>query len=74
MKTTSRGCAPYIPLQQPGQNRLGRVDHRRPRVRPPQPESMLVLWEKDQRRFLFFWNEKLYKQFIAYNAEKVQRL
>ena len=33
-------------------------------------ESMLVLWEKDQRRFLFFWNEKLYKQFIAYNAEK----
>ena len=33
-------------------------------------ESMLVLWEKEQRRFLFFWNEKLYKQFIAYNAEK----
>lgn len=33
-------------------------------------ESMLVMWEKDQRRFLFFWKEKLYKQFIAYNAEK----
>jgi hypothetical protein len=33
-------------------------------------ESMLVIWEKDQRRFLFFWNEKLYKQFIAYNADK----
>jgi hypothetical protein len=33
-------------------------------------ESMMVMWEKDQRRFLFFWKEKLYKQFIAYNAEK----
>lgn len=33
-------------------------------------ESMLVMWEKDQRRFLFFWKEKLYKQFVAYNAEK----
>jgi len=32
-------------------------------------ESMLVLWEKDQRRFLFFWNDKLYKQYIAFNAE-----
>lgn len=32
-------------------------------------ESMLVMWEKDQRRFLFFWNDKLYKQFIAFNAE-----
>lgn len=32
-------------------------------------ESMIVLWEKDQRRFLFFWQEKLYKQFIAFNAE-----
>jgi hypothetical protein len=32
-------------------------------------ESMLVLWEQDQRRFLFFWNDKLYKQFIAFNAE-----
>ena len=33
-------------------------------------EAMLVMWEKDQRRFLFFWKEKLYKQFIAYNADK----
>jgi hypothetical protein len=30
---------------------------------------MVVLWEKDQRRFLFFWHGKLYKQFIAFNAE-----
>ena len=33
-------------------------------------ESMLVLWEKDLKRFLFFWKEKLYKQYIVYNAEK----
>lgn len=32
-------------------------------------ESMLVRWEKDQRRFLFFWNGRLYKQYIAFNAE-----
>ncbi len=32
-------------------------------------ESMMVFWEKDQRRFLFFYNERLYKQFIAFNAE-----
>jgi hypothetical protein len=32
-------------------------------------ESMMVFWEKDQRRFLFFYNEHLYKQFIAFNAE-----
>jgi hypothetical protein len=32
-------------------------------------ESMMVFWEKDQRRFLFFHNEHLYKQFIAFNAE-----
>ena len=32
-------------------------------------ESMLVMWEKDQRRFLFFWNDKLYKQFIAVDAQ-----
>jgi hypothetical protein len=32
-------------------------------------ESMVVMWEKDQRRFLFFWNDKLYKQYIAFNAE-----
>jgi len=30
---------------------------------------MIVMWEKDQRRFLFFYNGKLYKQFIAFNAE-----
>ena len=23
-------------------------------------ESMLVIWEKDQKRFLFFWKERLY--------------
>ncbi len=36
-------------------------------------ESMLVLWDlsqANQRRFLFFWNEKLYKQFIALPADK----
>jgi hypothetical protein len=32
-------------------------------------ESMIIFWEKDQRRFLFFWHDKLYKQFIAFNAE-----
>jgi hypothetical protein len=32
-------------------------------------EAMLVFWEKDQRRFLFFHNDHLYKQFIAFNAE-----
>jgi hypothetical protein len=32
-------------------------------------ESMMIFWEKDQRRFLFFYNEKLYKQFIAFNSE-----
>jgi hypothetical protein len=32
-------------------------------------ESMLVFWEKDQRRFLFFWNDRLYKQFIAFNSD-----
>jgi hypothetical protein len=32
-------------------------------------ESMLVIWEKDQRRFLFFHDERLWKQFIAFNAE-----
>jgi len=33
-------------------------------------ESMLVMWEPNQRRFLFFWHDKLYKQYIAYNAER----
>ena len=32
-------------------------------------EAMVVMWEKDQRRFLFFWNDKLYKQFIAFDAQ-----
>ncbi len=36
---------------------------------PANDESMLTLWEKDQRRFLFFWHERLYKQYIAFNAE-----
>ncbi len=32
-------------------------------------ESMFVLLEKDQRRFLFFYNDRLWKQLIAFNAE-----
>jgi hypothetical protein len=36
---------------------------------PRNDESMLTMWEPNQRRFLFFWHEKLYKQFIAFNAE-----
>jgi hypothetical protein len=36
---------------------------------PRNDESMLTMWEKDQRRFLFFWHDKLYKQYIAFNAE-----
>jgi len=32
-------------------------------------ESMLVYWEPTQRRFLFFYQDKLWKQFIALNAE-----
>jgi hypothetical protein len=36
---------------------------------PRNDESMLTMWEKDQRRFLFFWHERLYKQYIAFNAE-----
>lgn len=33
-------------------------------------ESMVVMWEKDQRRFMFFYKDKLYKQFIAYDATR----
>jgi hypothetical protein len=36
---------------------------------PRNDESMLTMWEKDQRRFLFFWHDRLYKQYIAFNAE-----
>lgn len=36
---------------------------------PRNDESMMTLWEKDQRRFLFFWHDRLYKQYIAFNAE-----
>jgi hypothetical protein len=36
---------------------------------PRNDESMMTLWEKDQRRFLFFWHDKLFKQYIAFNAE-----
>jgi hypothetical protein len=32
-------------------------------------ESMMVMWEKDQRRFFFFHFGKLYKQYIAFNSE-----
>lgn len=43
-------------------------------------ESMLVYWEndpetkKDQRRFFFFVDDKLWKQFIAFNAEQYEGL
>jgi len=35
-------------------------------------EAMLVISEKEtkQKRFLFFWNDKLYKQFVVLNAER----
>ena len=36
---------------------------------PKNDEAMLTLWEPNQRRFLFFYHDKLYKQFIAFNAE-----
>jgi hypothetical protein len=36
---------------------------------PRDDESMLTMWEKDQRRFLFFWHDRLYKQYIALNAD-----
>jgi hypothetical protein len=32
-------------------------------------EAMLIYWEPTQRRFLFFFEDKLWKQFIALNAE-----
>ncbi len=32
-------------------------------------ESMILMSEPDQRRFLFFWNDQLYKMYIAFNAE-----
>jgi hypothetical protein len=32
-------------------------------------ESMVVSWEKKERRFYFFHNNKLWKLFIAFNAE-----
>ncbi len=32
-------------------------------------ESMLVMLERDQQRFFFFWNDQLYKQMIAFNAD-----
>jgi hypothetical protein len=32
-------------------------------------ESMMIYWEPTQRRFLFFSEDKLWKQFIALNAE-----
>jgi len=35
-------------------------------------ESMVAMWEQSQRRFLFFWNDKLYKQYIALATERFQ--
>ncbi len=32
-------------------------------------ESMLVMLERDQQHFFFFWNDQLYKQLIAFNAD-----
>ena len=33
-------------------------------------ESMLVVWERDQRRFFFFHHGQLYKMFVALAADK----
>lgn len=33
-------------------------------------EAMLVIWEANQRRFLFFWQDRLYKQYLALPAER----
>jgi len=33
-------------------------------------ESMVTFWETNQRRFLFFWKDRLYKQYIALAVEK----
>jgi hypothetical protein len=35
-------------------------------------ESMAVVWTKKDRRFFFFHNEKLYKLYIAFNADMFQ--
>jgi hypothetical protein len=35
-------------------------------------ESMAVVWTKKDRRFFFFHNEKLYKLYIAFNADLYQ--
>ena len=51
-----------------GDQGVGDVD-RPGEFAPRNDESMMMLWEKDQRRFLFFWHDKLYKQYIAFNAE-----
>ncbi len=32
-------------------------------------ESMLVVVEENQRRFLFFWNDRLWKQFIVFSGD-----
>lgn len=36
---------------------------------PRNDESMVTMWEPNQRRFLFFWHDRLYKQYIAFNSE-----
>jgi hypothetical protein len=35
-------------------------------------ESMAVVWTKKDRRFFFFHNDKLYKMYIAFNADMFQ--
>jgi hypothetical protein len=36
---------------------------------PKNDESMITMWEPNQRRFLFFYHDRLYKQYIAFNAD-----
>lgn len=36
---------------------------------PRNDEAMVTMWEPNQRRFLFFWHDRLYKQYIAFNSE-----
>lgn len=35
-------------------------------------ESMVVMWKKRERRFYFFHNDRLWKMFIAFNADMFQ--
>jgi hypothetical protein len=35
-------------------------------------ETLIPVWTKDERRFYFFHNDRLWKMFIAFNAEKFE--